>query len=833
MMYSDFLTGKRMSRKHAKPNLSRTSLQWAMSGLLGGIALATACAPVYAQQQEVASFKPFVIQDIRVEGLQRTEPGTVFTYLPVKVGETVDSQKISESIRALYATGFFKDVRIEAEGRVLVVSIVERPAVASITFEGMKEFEKDVVLKALKDVGLAESRIFDRSVLERAEQELKRQYLTKGKYGVQITTTVTPLERNRVSINFNIIEGDTAKIREINIIGAKAYSESELLDQLELSTPTWMSWYTKSDQYSRQKLTADMEKLRSFYLDRGYLDYAIDSSQVSISPNKDSIFLTITQTEGQRYMISSVKVVGEFIVPEDEIRKLVKIAPGQIFSRESVNQTVKGINERLGKEGYAFANVNAAPDIDREKRLVSFTLFVDPGRRVYVRKVNITGNNKSRDEVVRQDMRQIEDAWYDADKIKLSRERLMRTDFFKQVDMQTPPVAGTNDQVDLNVNVEEKSTGSFQVGAGFSSYEKLTFSGSISQNNLFGSGKSATLGVNTSRINTLYNLSYTDPYWTVNNVSIGYDLYYKTFNSATLDWLSTYKTSSAGAGVRFGYPLSETSSVNLGFTVDSTNINLSGASQVEVPDGQTCGTIAGEPCYPNVPYNIYNFTQKYGSTNTSLISSVGWRLNSFDSNIMPNKGNKFALGAEVGSPPGSIAYYKVSYQQQHFLPLTSKPTGGLVAMLNLNLGYGQGIGDKPYPFYKNFYGGGIGSVRGYKPGTVGPQATNANGTTSYLGGNEIATANFEFQGPVPGLGDSMRWNVFFDAGYVGATGSAVAGCYPGMDCNPSNNTIAKSTGVGMAWVSPVGPLKFSLGIPVGAPPGAQKQPFQFTMGSAF
>ena len=817
-----------MSSKYTYPVKPRFIKQRLWAACFGGLLTLTMAGEVSAQQHhEVESFRPFVVRDIRVEGLQRTEPGTVFTYLPIKVGETVDAAKITESIRALYATGFFKDVRIEAEGHDLIVSVVERPAIASITFEGLKEFEKDVVLKALKEVGLADSRIFDRSVLERAEQELKRQYLSRGKYAVQITTTVTPLERNRVGINFDIVEGETAKIREINIIGAKAYPESELQDLFELSTPTWMSWYTKSDQYSRQKLTADLEKLRSFYQDRGYLDYAIDSTQVSISPNKENIYLTITQSEGNRYLISSVKVVGEFIVPEDEIRKLIKIAPGQDFSRAKVNETIKAITERLGKEGYAFANVNAAPDVNREKRLVGFTLFVDPGRRVYVRKVNVTGNTKSRDEVVRQDMRQIEGAWYDADKIKLSRERLMRTDFFKQVDIQTPPVPGTNDQVDTNVNVEEKSTGSFQIGAGFSSYEKLTLSGSISQNNLFGSGKNATLAVNTSKVNTLYSLSYTDPYYTVNGISIGYDGYYKTFNSATLDWLSTYKTMSGGGGIRFGYPLSETSSMNLGFTIDSTNINLSGASTVTVTDSTTGATYN----YPNVPYNIYNFTQKYGSTNTSLISSVGWRLNSFDSNIMPTKGNRFATGVELASPPGSIAYYKLSYQQQHFVPLTPKKS--LIAMANFNLGYGNGMGDKAYPFYKNFYGGGIGSVRGYKPGTVGPQATNAGGGTSYIGGNEIATGNFEFQGPFPGLGDTMRWNIFYDVGYVGATGSAAPGCYPGMTCSPTNNTVATSVGLGMSWVSPVGPLKFSLGYPIGAGPGAQKQPFQFTMGSAF
>ena len=509
------------------------------------------------------AIQPFVIKDIRVEGIQRTEAGTVFSYLPVKVGEKLDDEKAAAAIKALYGTGFFQDVRLEVESDVLIVLVQERPAISQIDFTGLKEFDKKQLVDGLKQVGLAEGRIFDKSLLDKAEQELKRQYLSRGKYAVAITTTVTPLERNRTAINFNISEGEAAKIRQINIVGNQAFPEKDLLDLFVLSTPGWMSWWSKNDQYSKQKLAADIETLRSHYLNRGYLEFNLDSTQVSIAPDKQSIYITINITEGQKYTVSDIKLAGEMLVPEDELRKLIKIQPGDVFSREKLTESTKLIGDRLGKDGYAFANVNAVPELDKEKREAKFTFFIDPGRRVYVRRINVTGNTKTRDEVVRREMRQMEGAWYASDKVNRSRERLDRLGYFSDVNVETPAVAGTTDQVDMNVNVTEKPTGSIMAGAGFSSSEGFILSGSISQANVFGSGNHLSTQFNSGKINTVYSLSYTNPYYTEDGISRGFDIYQRKVNSSSLS-VSQYDSDSIGGGVRFGVPLNEIDTVNFG-----------------------------------------------------------------------------------------------------------------------------------------------------------------------------------------------------------------------------------------------------------------------------
>ncbi|NTV09640.1 MAG: outer membrane protein assembly factor BamA, partial [Zoogloea sp.] len=545
---------------------------------------------------------PFVVKDIRIEGIQRTEAGTVFNYLPLRVGETYTDQKAAQAIKALFATGFFKDVRIEVDGNVLVVVVDERPAIAQVDFVGIKEFDKDALKKGLKEVGLVESRIFDRSVLERAEQELKRQYLSKGLYSVQITTTVTPLERNRVAINFTVVEGEVAKIREISIVGNKAFSEKELRELFTLTTPGWFTWYSKNDQYSKQKLSGDLESLRSYYLNRGYLDFNVDSTQVSITPDKRDIYITVGISEGEKYTVSDVKLSGDMVVGEAELRKLVKLAPGQTFARDKVTETTKAISERLGNEGYAFANVSAVPDVDKEKRTVGFNFVVDPGRRVYVRRINVTGNTRTRDEVVRREMRQMEGAWYDGDKINRSRTRMDRLGFFDEVAVETPAVPGTTDQVDVNFNVKERATGNLMLGAGFSSSEKVILSASISQQNLFGTGNAATLQVNSGRINRTYALSFTNPYWTVDGVSLGWDVYQRNVDATAITSLAPYKTSSLGAGLRFGYPIAEDDRINFGLAVDRTQITT----------------------YDTSPAQYIDLANKFGDSATSLITSAGW-----------------------------------------------------------------------------------------------------------------------------------------------------------------------------------------------------------------
>ena len=480
------------------------------------------------------TFSPFVVKDIRVEGLQRTEAGTVFSYLPVKVGERMTAEKAQEAVRALFATGFFRDVRLEVEGDVLIVYVEERPAIAQIDFSGVKEFDDEVLRRALREQGLAEGRIFDRALLDAAEQEMKRQYLSRGKYGAQVQTTVTPLERNRVGINFAVTEGDVAKIRSINIVGAQSFEEKTLLDLFVLRTPGWLTWYTKHDRYSRQRLAADLETLRSYYLDRGYVDFAIDSTQVSITPDKRDIYITVNVREGEKYTVRSVELAGTFLVPKEELEPLILIKEGDIFSRARLNQSTKAITDRLGNEGYAFANANAVPQIDKDKRTVAFTILIDPGRRVYVRRINIAGNTKTRDEVIRREMRQLEGAFYDASKIQLSRRRVDRTQYFSEVTVETQPVEGTQDQVDVNFAVKEKQTGAILFGAGISSAEGFVLSGSISQSNVFGSGKFLSANVSTGKVNQVYSISYLNPYWTVDGVSAGFDLYKRDIDATEL-----------------------------------------------------------------------------------------------------------------------------------------------------------------------------------------------------------------------------------------------------------------------------------------------------------
>ncbi len=465
---------KLYSDRFALPSFRRSLIGAAVLAICSGSALA---------------LEPFVVKDIRVEGIQRTEAGTVFSYLPVRVGETFTEDKSISTIKALYATGFFKDVKLEADGDVLVVLVEERPAIAKVDFTGTKEFEKDMLVKALKDIGVGETKIFDKASVDRAEQELKRQYLSRGLYGVKVTTTVTPLERNRVSITFAVDEGEVAKIKQINLVGNKAFSDKELRDQLALNTGGWFSWYTKANQYSKTKLTGDIESLKSYYLNRGYVEMQVESTQVSITPDKKDIYITINIVEGEKYKVSDIKFEGEMFGREDELRQLVLLRKGDVYSGERLTATNKLIQDRLATFGYAFANVNANPDIDRDKREVGFTFFVDPGKRAYVRHMNIAGNTTTRDEVIRREFRQFESSWYDANRVKLTRDRVDRLGYFKDVTIDTPEAQGTSDQVDVNLTVVEKPTGNFQIGGAFSQAEKFTFSASIQQANFAGSGR--------------------------------------------------------------------------------------------------------------------------------------------------------------------------------------------------------------------------------------------------------------------------------------------------------------------------------------------------------
>lgn len=739
------------------------------------------------------AFDPFVVRDIRVEGIQRIEAGTVFSYLPVKVGETMTEDKAAAAIKALFATGFFKDVRLEVQRDVLIVIVEERPAVAQIDFIGNKEFDKEALRKGLREIGLADGRSFDKALLDQAEQEIKRQYLAHGHYAASVVTTVTPLERNRVGISFSINEGDVAKIRDINIIGNKAFKEKDLLQLFVLQTPGWLTWYTKNDQYSKQKLSGDMETLRSFYLNSGYLEFRIDSTQVSITPDKQDIYITINITEGDRYTVSDVKLGGELLLPEAELRKLIELKPGDTFSRAKLNESTKKITDRLGNDGYAFANANAVPELDKTAKRVALTIMVDPGRRVYVRRINISGNNRSRDEVIRREMRQLEGAYYDSDKIQKSKQRLDRLGYFTDVEVETPPVPGTSDQVDVNFKVKEKPTGAITIGAGFSSSEKLILSGSITQQNIFGSGKHLSLQVSTSKINRNIGLSYTNPYYTVDGISRGFDVYDR-HTDASLLGLGYYTTNTVGGAVRYGIPLTEVDSLGLSLGAENTRLGVSSTS----------------------PQRYLDFVNIFGDANTAIPGTIGWIRDERDNVLVPTKGEILRANMEAGLPGGTLQYYKLTGQAQWFYPLSRIYT----FMLNGEIGTAGGMGGKPLPFYKNFYAGGVTSVRGYDAYSLGPRDSQNN----LLGGTKRLVGNAEFLFPMPGTGvdRSMRLSLFLDAGQV-----------YGSDQKMNLSDLRYSTGISFIWNSPMGPLRFSYGKPLNAQAGDNIQHLQFQLGQVF
>jgi outer membrane protein insertion porin family len=770
---------------------------------------------------QALAVEPFKVKDIRVEGIQRTEAGTVFGFLPIRVGETYTDEKAAAAIKALYATGFFKDVRIEVEGDVLVVSVEERPAIASVEFTGIKEFEKDMINKALKEVGVAVARIYDKSLVDRAEQELKRQYLSRGLYGVQITTTVTPIARNRVNITFTADEGDVTKIRQIKFIGNKAFTDKELQELIVLRSPGWFTWYNKTDQYSKQKLTGDLESLKSFYLDRGYIEMHVESTQVSITPDKKGIYITINIVEGEKYKVSDIKLDGEMFGREGELKSLLQLKAGDIYSGEKLADSVKKISERLGNFGYAFANVNAGPNIDREKKEVALTIMIDPGKRVYVRRINIAGNTTTRDEVVRREFRQFEGSWYDGEQITLSRDRVDRLGYFKEVTIETPEVPDRNDQVDVNMTVVEKPTGEISLGAGFSNAERLILAGSIHQINAFGGGNTLGLDINTSKYNRTIAVSSTNPYFTDDGVSRSYEVFSRS-TSPPIGSIGLYNVTTTGANIRFGVPFTEIDSVFFGIGAEHTKVQtyldptFLGFSnpafyQSNVANFFTLNTS------PSI-YQAYvrDFGDGLVARTKSFPLTAAWQRDSRNSVITPSAGGLQRVNLEL-APVGDLKYMRAVYQQQYFKPLY----GPFTLAMNGELDYGRGLSSTPYPVFKNFYAGGMGSVRGFEASSLGPRDPN---TLDPLGGTKRIIGNTELQFSFPGAGKdrSLLGFAFFDLGNVFGANEKVR-----------LNDLRYSVGVGLSWISPVGPLKISFGKPLNAKTGDRIERFQFQVGTGF
>jgi outer membrane protein insertion porin family len=735
---------------------------------------------------------PFTVRDIRVEGLQRVEPGTVFGSLPFRVGDQYNDDKGSAAIRALFALGLFKDVRLEVSGDVLVVIVEERPTVANVDFVGAREFDKEALTRALRDIGLTEGRPYDQALADRAEQELRRQYINRSLYGAEVVTTVTPIERNRVNLTFTMTEGEPARIKDIRIVGNKAFSEGTLKGLFDLDTGGFLSWYTKSDRYSRAKLNADLEVLRSYYLSRGYLEFRIDSTQVAISPNKQDITITVNVSEGERFIVSGVKLDGNYLDKEDEFKALVTIKPGQPYNADQVAETTKAFTDYFGTFGYAFANVEARPEIDRTTNRVAFTLVAQPSRRAYVRRVNIAGNNRTRDEVIRREFRQFESSWYDGDKIKLSRDRVDRLGFFREVNVETSDVPGAPDQVDLNVTVAEKPTGSLQLSAGFSSADRLALGFSIKQENAFGSGQYLGIEVNTSKYNRTLVFNTTDPYFTADGISRTIDLYHRT-SKPYEDQGGNYELITSGAGLRFGVPFSELDTVFFGASLERTEI---------VP-----GT--------NIPAAYLAYANRFGYTSASIPLSVGWTRDDRDSALAPNSGRLQRLSGELGVA-GDARYWRANYQYQQYLPLNKQYT----LAFNGELGWGAGLQDRPFPVFKNFYSGGLGSVRGFDQGTLGPRDV----TGSSIGGPKKFTLNAEIITPFPGAGNdrTLRLFGFVDAGNV-----------YGDEERVQFSQFRASTGVGLSWLSPIGPLRLAYAKPVRKFAGDRIQNLQFQIGTSF
>ena len=770
-------------------NLETLSTRYARALTLIGLSVTS--VPAFA-------VTPFVVRDIRLEGLKRVEPNTVFSYLTIKQGDTFTDDKGSAAIRALYATGFFNDVKISAEGDVVVVQVEERPAIGTIDFSGLHEFDKDNLNKALNSVGLSLGRYYDKSLVDRAQQELKRQYLTRGFYAAEVTTTVTPIDRDRVGLLFSVVEGPSAKIRQVNFIGNKVFSDGTLHDEMQESTPNWFSWYSKNDVYAKDKLTTDLENLRSYYLDRGYLEFNIESTQVSLSPDKKDMYLTLTLHEGEPYTISAIRLSGNLLDRQAELTKLVRIKPGDRFSAAKLKAATKAVVDKLGEYGYAFATVNAEPQIDQQHHTVDLTLQVDPSRRVYVRNINITGNTRTRDEVVRREMRQLESSWFDSSRLALSKDRINRLGYFTDVDVTTVPVEGTADEVDIAVKVTEKPTGSVTLGLGYGSGEGPIISAGVSQDNVFGSGTSLSVNVNTATTFRTLTVTQVDPYFTVDGIKRITDVYYRTseplYYSNVTD--TSFRIITLGADLKFGVPFSESDMVYFGTGIEQNRLDV---------DSTT-------------PQSYIDYVNSFGRVSNNVPLTLGWSRDNRDSALVPSRGYFTQFNAEYGTPIARTTYYKTDFQAQYYYSFAK----GFVLGLNFQGGYGNGLGGEPYPIFKNYYAGGIGSVRGYEPSSLGPRDAT---TGDPIGGSKLLVGNIELTFPLPGTGydRTLRIFTFFDGGNVWGNEGDSTGA----------NGLRYSYGTGLEWISPIGPLKLDFGLPLIKHAGDQYQKFQFQIGTSF
>lgn len=759
----------------------------------------------------------FVVDDIRLDGLQRVSVGTVFKALPVAIGDDIKSSELAGAVQALFKTGYFQDIQIGRDGNVLVITVVERPLISEIRIEGNKTIKTEDLKKGLKQAGLSDGEIFQRAVLESIRVELERQYVARGRYGVSIKADVEPKPRNRVAITIDIKEGKVSTIRHINIVGNSVFSNEELLDLFELKPAGWFSFYSNDDKYSREKLSGDLERLRSWYLDRGYINFNIRSTRVSITPDKESVYITVNVDEGQKYSVRNVRLAGDLIIPEEQIRALLLVKEGETFSRNRIATTEERITRRLGNEGYAFASVAGMPQTNEKDHTVDITFFVEPGRRAYVRRITFQGNTKTEDGVLRREMRQMEGAAVSTDSIEQSRVRLNRLGYFKEVTSEITPIAGTSDQVDVGYTVEEQPSGAITATVGFSQGDGLILGASVSQSNFLGTGNHVSLSANTSKYREHYSFGFTDPFYTVDGVSRGYSAYYSKTDYDETD-VTNYNVDTMGADVSFGYPISETSSLSFGVGVESSSIK----------EGKDAATI------------VHDFLVNEGDKFTNFKGTIGWSESTLNHGILPTEGYSQGVSMEVALPGSDLRFYKLHYRGQYFFPLTSD----YALRFHTRLGYGGAYGStSDLPFYENFYSGGFGSIRGYKDNTLGPQALQSDGDYDPIGGNVMVEAGVELLFPLPFVHDqrSMRTVLFLDAGNVFDTDCSTgkgSGQNSGKDqvrmCSrPNLGDLRYSAGVGLTWITPLGPLTFSLAKALNDKDEDETQVFQFSLGAPF
>jgi len=781
------------------------------------------CSVALLLNASLAHAQGFKIADIRINGLQRVSAGSVFGALPLNVGEQVDDQQLVESTRALFKTGFFQDIQLGRDGDVLVITVVERPSIASIDIEGNKAISTDDLMKGLKQSGLAEGEVFQRATLEGVRNELLRQYVAQGRYSAAVDAEVVAQPRNRVGLKIRIDEGEVAAIKHINVVGNTVFDQAELDDQFTLKTSNWLSFFKNDDKYAREKLSGDLERLRSYYMDRGYINMEIVSTQVSISPDKKQVFITVNISEGAKYTVRDITLRGDLKVPEDQIHALLLVQKGQVFSRKLMTSTSDLITRRLGNEGYTFANVNAVPVPSKDGNTVDIEFVVDPGKRAYANRINFRGNTKTEDQVLRREMRQMEGGWASTYLIDQSKTRLERLGYFKEVNVETPAVAGVDDQVDVNYSVEEQSSGSITASVGFAQSAGLILGGSITQNNFLGTGNSASLGLTRSEYQSKYNIGFTDPYFTKDGVSLGYNAFYnKTdYNDYYDDGVSYYSINSYGAGATLGYPINETSRISFGLTAQHDSIEP--------------GTYSAD--------EIYDFIDREGKEFTNFKANLGWSESTLNKGILATRGYAQNLNLMVTVPGSDLSFYKIDYTGQTFLPVSASTS----LRFHTKLGYGNGYGSTDgLPFYENYTAGGEGTVRGFESGTLGPRNTPATGTyssagqayysdrdTEALGGNIMITGGVEYLFPMPFIKDnkSLRTSLFWDVGSVYSDKcylSTTTGC-GGVDLSQ----MASSVGVGVTWYSPMGPLSVNLALPIRKPDDAETQVFQFSMGQTF